>query len=198
MPWPGMSSMSPATVATTPPTRSADDLKASHREIPTWQTSPCASSPGPSSVPVLARAESCPSPARDSLSSAEPLWRSQPNFSTTSFEPARISRLPSCCENAASSFEPPPPQTSRRHSLAGVRLGVRAQTNEDSSSESTYPRSSPPSLATLRLGMRAKKVEDFVHARAAMKQRLVEYRTFCEQQPQPEDRVKATRRHSIV
>jgi hypothetical protein len=39
----------------------------------------------------------------------------------------------------------------------------------------------------VRIGQRAKKVEKIVHAREAMKHRLADYRSFCEQGAQPEE-----------
>ena len=53
-----------------------------------------------------------------------------------------------------------------------MRQPSRSETQLSSSDPKGLP---PPTLSTLRVGQRAKRVEKMVHARAAMKQRLVDY-----------------------
>ena len=134
---------------------SADDSLADIHGVPSRRnSSPCASWPVSSSVLVSQRTVSCPRlGSLPTPPSGAAAWKSHPNF-CSSFE-STFSRtsLPSCCENGGSSFEPTTQTSSRRHSLE-----------------------------TVRLSLRAKKVEKFVQARAAMKQRLVDYRSLCEQE----------------
>ncbi|KAJ1483666.1 hypothetical protein T484DRAFT_1746961 [Baffinella frigidus] len=139
------------------------------------QNSPSPSSSNRRSSAVLLRADTFPR-CGTPPSSAAPLSSSQamdPEQGRRFSSPKGSSpkgRLPSCSEDFCSSFEPAP---------GFSRLPSNSE-NSASSFESTSPRSSPPSLATLRLGMRAKKVENIVHARAAMKKRVADYRTLCE------------------
>ena len=168
--------------------RSADD----YYGVPSCQnSSPCAASPVSSSVLVIhksmrlnyepaseplhsgLRTVSCP--RRGSLpappSGAAFSWRSHPNFSSSFESTFSRTSLQSCCENRGSSFEPTTPPRSTPSSPLPLRRST----------------SSPHSLATVRLGLRAKKLEKFVQARAAMKQRLVDYRSLCQQEAQPQE-----------
>jgi len=73
----------------------------------------------------------------------------------------------------------------RRRSVPNGLLEGRLPSCSETSTSfgSTFPRHT---LADVRLAARAKKAEKIVVARAIMKQRLVTYCTFCEQEGKPE------------
>ena len=149
--------------------RSRSTDESSHRR----PSSPAVTAPSRfPSAPVLLRAETFPrvSAAASHRGSQE----AKEEFERRMFVCNGLMRPPSRSEPQTSSSYPRKRCEQQQQQQQPQQQQQQLQLQEPISS--SCPKGPvPPSLSTLRGGQRAKKVEKMVHARAAMKQRLVDY-----------------------